>query len=205
MRKGRKRGNKIFCRSQKHRIAAQRSRALSSTKDVSLRRLFVRRSVGIGKEKIIEYNYRTNFTILYMNTATHTRSSIQSCRRKLILQIFVRFTVPPKPSETAAEKLYGYGIRGGKDRALHDRMEIPPCGIVLHGKPRRIPTSKKCGERRECKNSVLKRRKSDGLQSAYAGLQWKCRPALKRKAGFYALPASFHSKQPFAKYPVPAD
>ena len=121
------------------------------------------------------------------------------------MQIFVRFTVPPKPSETAAEKLYGYGIRGGKDRALHDRMEIPPCGIVLHGKPRRIPTSKKCGERRECKNSVLKRRKSDGLQSAYAGLQWKCRPALKRKAGFYALPASFHSKQPFAKYPVPAD
>ena len=29
--------------------------------------------------------------------------------------------------------------------------------------------------------------------------------ALKRKVGFYALSASFYSKQPFTKYPVPAD
>ncbi len=176
----------MFCRSQKRRVATQRSRALSSTKDVSLRRLFVRRSVGIGKEKIIEYNYRTNFTILYMNTATHTRSSIQSCRRKLILQIFVRFTVPPKPSETAAEKLYGYGIRGGKDRALHDRMEMPPCGIVLHGKPRRIPASEKT-------------RRTAGVQKLGSKAEKKRRTTVRLRRIAVEMPSGIETKSRFLR------
>lgn len=140
-----------------------------------------------------------------MNTATHTRSSIQSCRRKLILQIFVRFTVRPSPARVPLKNSMDTVSEAAKTGLCMTEWKYRHAELCCTANHEEYRLRKKRGERRECKNSVLKRRKSDGLQSAYAGLQWKCRPALKRKAGFYALSASFHSKQPFAKYPVPAD